>query len=176
MTYRLNVNYVSQLGPGGAGGNFADPTGCWYASACMVAFYFEAGPRLGLPELYARDLGDGRRGHFATGSPQANAILANHHELLARREHLAPVPHCAESYSYTAGEIEVHLRMGGPIFFYWMKTHGGATYGHASVIIGVDDTRITYHDPENAPNSTMTIQAFNTNRQVWKYALMQRGT
>src|SRR5690348_4477784 len=25
---------------------------CWYASACMVAYYREAGPRLGLPEKW----------------------------------------------------------------------------------------------------------------------------
>jgi hypothetical protein len=40
----------------------------------------------------------------------------------------------------------------------------GHTYGHASVIIGVDKSGIIYHDPENAPNSRMPISRFNTVR------------
>ncbi|MDD3444906.1 MAG: papain-like cysteine protease family protein [Zavarzinia sp.] len=174
MPIRLNVPYVTQLDMGGDP-NADDPTGCWYASVCMIGYYFEAGPRQGLPELYARNLGAGRTGHFATGSPQANAALANHHEVLARREHLSPVAHCAEAYTYTIDEIEQLLRAHGPIFMYWMKTDGGQTYGHASVIFGTDATGIIYHDPEKAPNSRMSIANFNSKRQTWRYALMQRA-
>ena len=30
---------------------------CWYASACMVSYYFRAGPRLGLPNIWTKDRG-----------------------------------------------------------------------------------------------------------------------
>lgn len=43
-----------------------------------------------------------------------------------------------------------------------------------AVIIGTDSSGIIYHDPENAPNSKMTLSQFNRARQQWQYALMQR--
>jgi hypothetical protein len=140
----------------------------------MVAYYFEAGPRLGLPELFTRDLGNGMLGHHATGSDPANQADKQHHKHLAEREHLEPLPHCAEAHDYTLDELENLLRTRGPIFFYWRKTHGGSSYGHASVIIGTDQQGILYHDPENAPNSKMPVAYFNLVRQRWEYALMQR--
>jgi hypothetical protein len=177
MAVSLDAKFVTQLGIGGqaAGGTpHDDPTGSWYASASMVADYFGAGPCLSIPELYKRDLGNGLLGQQATGSGPANALSANHHEILARREQLEAVANCEISYNYTAGELEDLLRERGPIFLYWIKSRGGDSYGHASVIIGVDDSGIIYHDPENAPNSKMGIAAFNKLRQKWKYALMQR--
>ena len=177
MAVTLKVTFVTQLGIGGHVANATprnDPTGCWYASACMVAYYFRSGPCLGVPELFQRDLGGAQMGHYATGSDNANILSANHHELLAKREHLAPVADCATTHDYTASELEQLLRQRGPIFFYWRKQHGGQSYGHASVIIGVNDTDIIFHDPENAPNSTMSIAEFNQRRQSWRFALMQR--
>lgn len=179
MAVKLEVRFVTQLGIGGhvAGATPRDdPTGCWYASASMVGYYFEAGPRQGVPELFKRDLGGGLLGHHATGSGPANLLSVNHHDLLAQREQLEPVPHCAEAHNYTLDELEGLLRTRGPIFFYWMKQHGGSRYGHASVIIGTDNSGIIYHDPENAPNSKMSLTRFNSARQKWKYALMQRKT
>jgi hypothetical protein len=176
MGVKLKVPFITQLGigshAGGTGRN--DPTGCWYASASMVGYYFEAGPRQGVPELYKRALGGSQLGHYATGSQQANTLEARHHDLLADRENLAPVAKCATAHSYTIDEIENLLRMGGPIFMYWMKTHGSNTYGHASVIIGTQGQNLIYHDPENAPDRVMAIGVFNSKRQTWKYALMQR--
>jgi hypothetical protein len=177
MTVLLKVNFVTQLGIGGhvtGGATRDDPTGCWYASACMVGHYFEQGPRLGVPELFKKDLGNGLLGHHATGSGPAIGLSSNHHDLLARRENLEPVANCDGGHIYTLDEIEDLLRKRGPIFMYWMKRHGGQQYGHASVIIGTDSSGIIYHDPERAPNSKMAIAQFNTNRQKWKYALMQR--
>lgn len=172
MAITLDVPFVTQLDIGGTGRD--DPTGCWYASACMVGFYFEAGPRQGVPELFKKALGAGLSGHYATGSAEANTLCANHHDLLAAREKLEPVAHCATAHVYTTAEIEKLLRERGPIFLYWMKTHNGQTYGHASVIIGVDASDVYYHDPEKAPNSKMSIGQLHAVRQQWKYALMQR--
>jgi hypothetical protein len=177
MPVLLNVNFETQLGIGGhvAGAvTRDDPTGCWYASACMLGHYFEQGPRFGVPELFKKDLGNGLLGHYATGSGPANQLSAHHHNLLAQRERLEPVANCNKAYSYKLDEIEELLRQRGPIFMYWMKKHGGGSYGHASVIIGVDTTGIIYHDPERSPDKKMPIAKFNASRQKWRYALMQR--
>jgi len=185
MTILLEVPYVTQLKPG-----FEDPTGCWYASACMVAYYFGAGPRQGVPEIHSAVLkgqgwtGFGNTQHLATGSDAAKRAMTwwgkgeSEHELLAKREGLVPVPNCDNpSYAFTVEEIEKLLRAKGPIFMYWTKTSGTSTYGHASVIIGAytDKKLIAYHDPENAPGQVMSIGNFQQQRQAWKYALMQRG-
>jgi hypothetical protein len=187
MAVTLVVPFITQLGIGGhvsrtyadavkgvVHGTHDDPTGCWYASVCMVGYFFEAGPRQGIPELYKRALGGGQLGHYATGSDPANRLAANHHDLLAKRERLAPVPNCETAHIYTLVELEQLLNAGGPIFLYWTKSHGGSSYGHASVVIGVDIANVIYHDPEKAPDSKMTIDKFNIVRQQWKYALMQR--
>jgi hypothetical protein len=175
MGVYLDVPFVSQLN---YGGGMNDPTGCWYCSAQMVAFHFESGPRRGVPEIHSAT------GHAATGSALATQRLTTagatktEHELLAEREQLRAVPKCQTTHNFTPDELEMMLREYGPVFFYWMKTHGGHTYGHASVIIGTETRRSTssviYHDPENAPNSRMTVGVFNTKRQKWKYAMMQR--
>jgi hypothetical protein len=167
MAVKLEVPFVTQLGIGGGANRRNDPTGCWYASVCMVAYYFGAGPRMGLPELFVRDLGGGQLGHLPT--------VESNHELLVQREDLAAVPNCASGHQFSRSELEQLLRTRGPIFFYWMKRASGSRFGHASVIIGVDDAGIlTYHDPENAPNSRMQVARFNAVRQRWQYAMMQR--
>lgn len=176
MSVYLDVPYVTQLKPG-----FEDPTGCWYASSCMVAYYFEAGPRLGVPDLYSRHIGGGRTGHYATGSGywkylRARSDNKSEHDVLAENEGLVPVAKAAGPHNFTLVEIENLLRKFGPLFFYWQKSHSGNTYGHASVIIGVDDKGkdVIYHDPENAPNSRMKVTEFNNVRQQWKYAVMRK--
>jgi len=189
MAMQLDVRFVTQLGIGSHAKTMGesmrelfgeatpernDPTGCWYASACMIGYYFESGPRLGLWELYKRDLGNGAVGHFATGTDAAWHFGGDHHKKLARRENLAPVSQCETHHSYTVKEIESLLNNWGPIFMYWRKPHGAGSYGHASVIIGTTTNGIIYHDPENAPFSKMTMTLFNQRRQKWEYALMQR--
>jgi len=146
-----------------------DWTGCWYASACMIGYYFEAGPRQGVPEIFVSG-----QGHLATGTAAAYALEQKHHDLLAQRENRVPVPNCSSTHQFTVGEIDSLLRDGGPIFLYWTKSRGSSSYGHASVIIGVNASSIIYHDPENAPNSVMSIGTLNNVRQKWKYALMQK--
>jgi hypothetical protein len=108
--------YVSQLN---SGGGLNDPMECWYCSAMMLPYHFEAGLRLGVPEFY------GPSGHMATGS---------------------------------------------------------GTYGHASVMIGSEDSgsQIIYHDPEGQAstgayrNARTPAVTFHQLRQKWRYATMQR--
>src|SRR5882757_8873131 len=65
MAIKLIVPFVTQLDIGGKTvktgflGLFKkkirgwdDWTGCWYASACMIGYYFSAGPRRGVPEIF----------------------------------------------------------------------------------------------------------------------------
>jgi hypothetical protein len=189
MSVYLDVPYCSQLRFPNSCSEDNDPTGCWYASACMIGWYFEVGPRQGVPELHSSRLPPevqarlGFRGHMATGSANAAYMMQTYgggqseHDLLAKREHLTSVRHCDEAaYDYTSAEIEALLRRFGPIFFYWQKTRNGRTYGHASVLIGIEERspELIYHDPEAAPHSRMTLADWNARRQRWQYALMRR--
>lgn len=189
MGIYLDVPYCTQNRFPNACSEENDPTGCWYASACMIGWYFEVGPRQGVPEIHSSRLPPdvqarlGFRGHMATGSADAAYMMQHYgggqseHDLLARREHLTPVTHCAEgAYSFDFPTIEALLRQYGPIFFYWQKTHDGQTYGHASVLIGIEEMspELVYHDPENLPHSRMTLDEFNAKRQRWHYAMMRR--
>ena len=153
MSIQLVVPYVRQLNIGGhAGTGWNDPTGCWYASACMVGYFFESGPRKGVPEIF-------HGGHEALSADWQD-------RLLIQREHLRVIPRSDVYRAYTAREIEGLLQNNGPLLFYWRKNNA---YGHASVITGVDDAAgIVYHDPEFAhaggTNITMTMTAFNLTR------------
>lgn len=173
MGYCLNVPFVTQLGIGAhaPGGGIDDPTGCWYASACMVAYSFEAGPRLGVPSLYQPGLGsepnpDGGRtargGHKVIGTASIPTLKAN--------EGLVDAIEPSDN-KWTASTLEKQLRQYGPIFFGWMKTHNGNTYGHASVIIGVSKSlfskdKVIIHDPENRPFFRLKIADLNS-QFIW---------
>ncbi len=146
----LDVPFVSQLDFGGDL-HLDDPTGCWYASACMIAYSFEAGPRQGVPQLYSMQF-----------KAKDNKVHVGHWSLsygwlptLMKNEHLAEV---AKELPASPAVVEIWLRYWGPIMLSWMKTANGQTYGHASVIIGIRGDRLIYHDPENAPRSEMPLK------------------
>lgn len=146
----LDVPFVSQLDFGG-NMHLDDPTGCWYATACMIGYAFEEGPRQGVPELFSRPLpqADGtiRIGHWQISAGWLPTLMKN--------EHLTEID---GGLPRTTMGLEVLLRFWGPIFMPWLKTAGGHTYGHASCIIGARDDNVIFHDPENAPRSEMPIE------------------
>ncbi len=157
MSVCLDVTFVSQLSFGGSGASTSfgpqgmrDPTGCWYASACMVAYFFEAGPRLGVPSLYQPGL-YGHGGHKVISVAEVST--------LKRNEHLEAVP--GAGGGVTVEGLEEMLRSSGPLWFAWLKTDQGQTYGHASVIIGTRGTSVVIHDPEDAPKSTISLSDLN---------------
>lgn len=166
MAKKLQVPFVTQLNIGGhIPGNkytFNDYTGCWYASACMVGYYFAQGPRHGVPELFTKT------NHNADGTTSTGhfAIPAGWMPTLMEREGLVAVPDHGTK-TFTLEEIEALLDRRGPLMFNWMKTHNGSTYGHVSVLIGTTDTEVIFHDPESAPSSKMTIAEFDAKR--YKY-------
>ncbi len=149
MSVYLDVGFISQLTPGNR-----DPLGCWYASACMVGYFFEQGPRLGVPELYQPAAPNRSGGHLG--------IPPSMFKALAKNEQLEAVPGAGDALN--SKELKELLRSSGPLWFAWYKTADGKSYGHVSVAIGVDDTTLTYHDPEDAPKSRMSIDLFNARR------------
>ena len=176
MSVYLDVPFVTQLGFG-VNKSLNDPTGCWYASCCMIAYHFEAGPRLGVPELY-----NSGSGHLPIGGGAATAALnakginttSGGEEIMAKREGLEPVPSLATDRSLAA--LEVLMRANGPIYFAWFKTHSGQTYGHISVLIGTEDatSKVIFHDPENAANSKMSLADYNAKRMRGTYDMLRR--
>jgi papain like cysteine protease AvrRpt2 len=152
--FYLAVPFISQLDFGNPAQPYRDYTGCWYATACMIAYHFEAGPRYGMPRLYNKtstEIGaDGQQYANRYHSTVSAADLAE----LGKNEGLEFVPE-PPGLQWTPGRIDAQLREFGPLLFGWNKTHGFNTYGHVSCICGVKSgpDRIIYHDPEKAPNS-----------------------
>ncbi|WP_347543422.1 papain-like cysteine protease family protein [Roseomonas sp. CAU 1739] len=160
----LDVPFVTQLGYGDATDPMNDRLGCWYAAACMVGYYFEQGPRLGLPDKY------GERGHSVMMNEEVPELMEN--------EGLVAEPLPADR-NWTGDVLLDLLRKYGPLSFGWMKTstRTGKRYGHRSVLIGYDtDTDVaSFHDPERQPNQTVTLADFNARfRWVNPYAMLRR--
>lgn len=153
----LDVPFVTQLGFGDKSDPRNDPTGCWYSSACMLGYYFEAGPRLGDPSLFTREVGK-----FKDGSKMMGHDVINDTTQLQKNENLTQVAY-PKSKEWTAAELSDLLRKWGPQLISWRKTHNGSTYGHCSALIGVNEQQkeVIIHDPENAPNTKMSLKKFN---------------
>lgn len=141
----LDVPFITQLGYG-QDKTLSDPTGCWYASACMLGYYFEAGPRLGDPSLW---------------TPKGHKVIQDS-KTLQKNEHLVEVAYPANK-AWTLDALADLLRKYGPQLISWRKTHNGNTYGHCSALIGTEEkgTQVIIHDPENAPNTRMSLADFN---------------
>jgi len=156
----LNVNYVTQL-EFGHNQNQMDPTGCWYSSACMVAYGFSAGPRLGVPELHSMAVshkdGSSGTGHWALPLGWLPTFMSN--------EDLVAV---SGGLPTSGKDIQELLKKWGPMIVFWQKTNErGQTYGHASVLIGATDTDVIIHDPENEPNKTIPLSVFRPKVDVF---------
>jgi hypothetical protein len=78
MSVFLDVPYISQMNIGhhGFGGGYNDPFGCWYASICMIGYYFERGPRQGLPELHTGTWSDADRKNINENVTEVRSVLA----------------------------------------------------------------------------------------------------
>lgn len=114
---------------------------CWYASACMVAYYFAPGPRLGLPAKWTANQGiNPTLGDFAA---------------LAKAEHLVPID--APNRLWSEKNLEDILRSYGPI---WCAGHWFGP-GHIIVLTGVDDTRMYYNDPDGGVAKWGALAWFN---------------
>ena len=130
MSIKLNVPLVTQI----------KNMECWYASACMVAYYRSAGPRLGLPDKWTPNHGIG---------------LADFVRL-AQAEGLKAVP--TPSSDLNALQVEAMLRNFGPI---WCAGRWDGV-GHIVVLTGIDGDTVYINDPNPSKRArTETLAGFN---------------
>lgn len=130
MSVKLNVPLVSQK----------RNMSCWYASVCMVTYFREAGPRLGIPDKWNAN----------TGINLPDFIkLAKAEGLLAIR---------SPASDLTEQQLEVFLRNNGPI---WCagKWDGAP---HIVVLTGVEKGKVYINDPSPAKGKRVeTLAWFN---------------
>lgn len=171
MAYSIDVPFISQW-TGFAGQSIDDWLGCWYASACMVAYAYEPGPRLGVPSAYGKQTAPG--GGTWTGHA---ALLFPQFKKLAKNEGLVEVTDAA-SKKFTVAEIEALLRSGGPILFCYNKTRAGKTYGHAGCIYGADAAKdeILFHDPEDKPRTKINNAYLEARRLRFAFSMLHRNS
>ena len=127
---------------------------CWYASACMVAYCYEAGPRLGLPTNWTNNTG----------------ISVAEIKDLAKVEHLKFLS--SATHEFTPASLIATLSRYGPLWAagYW--------YGapHVVVITGCDDAgqgTVYLNDPDRGVKKTGEMLWFNQKRH--RGALLTRG-
>ena len=131
-TIRLDVPRVAQ----------ARSMSCWYAAACMVNYYFEVGPRLGLPKVWEKNSG----------------ISPGRFEDLARNEGLADATTFRGSAN-TYGQTELYLAL------YWLGPLwcAGSWFGakHIVVLTGVKTGSVLINDPDGGVAKSNTVNWFN---------------
>ena len=104
---------------------------CWYASACMVSYYFRKGPRLGLPLVWKPD----------------NGLRARQITNLARAEGLKAIPKPVGGLN--ADNVVALLKTYGPIWAAGGYFDGDSEpwMGHCIVLTGVRGQFVLYNDP-----------------------------
>jgi hypothetical protein len=102
---------------------------CWYASACMVSYYYRSGPRLGLPPVWKADQG----------------LTVQAIDLVARAEGLRAVPKPVGGL--TADNVLTLLKTHGPIWAAGRFLDGYPQAGHAIVLTGAKGPFVLYNDP-----------------------------
>lgn len=149
--YVLNVPYVSQVNYGNPNNPKSDPFGCWYAACSMIAYFYEAGPRLGHPEAFAA----GHQGKTSRG------ITAAEYPQFIKNEELRQLK-LPTSKSFTAAELEKSLRDHGPLYSRIIVTFKNNQYGHIVVVVGMIGDNVIVHDPAKGPNQRYTLAQFNS--------------
>lgn len=102
---------------------------CWYASACMVSYYYRAGPRLGLPKHWEIDKG----------------ISSKAINKLAEVEGLISIE--KPTIGLTIESIFQLLMEYGPIWAAGKYLDNYPEQAHAIVLTGVQDLHVHYNDP-----------------------------
>jgi hypothetical protein len=177
----LNVPYVPQKNIGGhvAGADTRDdPTGCWYAAICMLGYYREQGPRLGVPEQYVKP--DGSPQKVDKKGNTAALAMGKNYEKLMENEGLTTVP-LPKDKKWTCTKLAMILRDCGPCYVRrgWIK-NGKLTGGHAVVLVGAreSDKKVVIHDPGSRGHDwECSIDEFNAffkwdGSKAEKYSMM----
>ena len=179
----LNVPYVSQLNIGskaGPNGGRNDPTGCWYAAISMIGYYYEAGPRLGVPEQYVKPSGAPQKAD-KWGNTAAFGMGKNYDKLL-ENENLVTVP-LPKDKIWTCMKLVQILNQHGPCYVRrGFINQGKLVGGHAVVLVGAktSSNEVILHDPWTGPDKHMSIADFNKvfkweGERATKYSIMHKA-
>jgi hypothetical protein len=173
----LDVPYVPQLNIGGHVEGYvghSEQNGCWYASTCMIGYFWEVGPRLGVPAQYA-------------GNPTDPKPMGARYAELAKNENFAPVD-LPPDKAWTANRLMEVLGQYGPCYVRrgFRNSLGVLSGGHAIVLIGANNgnDEVAVLDPwKNAKNPTglrfFPVSEFNSffkwdDSNASKYSLMYK--
>lgn len=173
----LDVPYIGQLRIGGhlpGHPTHSEENGCWYASTCMCSYFWEAGPRLGVPAQYAG------------GQENVLPMGARYNELM-QNENFASVDLPSDK-KWSAWGLMATLGMRGPCYVRrgFRNATGALTGGHAICLIGANSStdQVAVLDPWNdASNPTgfklYTVAEFNdffkwSDANAVKYSLMYK--
>ena len=130
MAIRLNVPLITQN----------QTNSCWYAAACMVAYFRKPGPRKGLPNKWIIN----------------NGILTTEILKLAKSEGLNTI-HTTNS-NFTEKQLESFLKLKGPI---WCAGKWD-NVGHVVVLTGIENGLVYLNDPNPAKKRRVeTLDWFN---------------
>ncbi len=130
MSVKLNVPLVAQQ----------RSMSCWYASVCMVAYFREAGPRLGLPDKWNANTGINLKDFIKLAQAEGLVSIKS------------PVSNLTEQ------QLETFLRNNGPI---WCagKWDGAP---HIVVLTGVEKGKVYINDPSPVKGKRIeTLAWFN---------------
>lgn len=164
----LDVPFVTQMKIGAhAGGNYwNDTTGCWYAAVCMISYYYEAGPRKGVPAQYTinkfmRDKNDNVIGEMTIAS---EPIGARYDELM-KNEGLESIE-LPSNKKWNCEQLCRILETKGPCYIrrgFRNKHTGALEGGHAIVMVGceISTQSVFFHCPTLGPNRKVSIAEFN---------------
>src|SRR5271155_531066 len=113
---------------------------CWYASACMVAYFRRPGPRLGLPDKWIPNRGIGLADFIRLGQAEGLKTV------------LTPTG------NLTSQQLETLLRNCGPI---WSAGRWDGV-PHIVVLTGIDGSTVYINDPNPAKRARVeTLEWFN---------------
>lgn len=136
----LDVPHVGQRDIGAYPGHASrsELNGCWYASTCMVGYFWEYGPRMGVPEQYAPN-------------PADPLPMGERYATLKKNEHFEGVP-LPSTKKWTMYKLYNVLEHHGPCYVrrgYVDKATGTLSGGHAVVLIGANllDKTVCILDP-----------------------------
>lgn len=115
---------------------------CWYASACMVSYFYKAGPRLGMPTVWKADDG----------------LTISAINELARIEGLSAVP--KPQGGFTEQTVYGLLNTRGPLWAAGRFLDQYPDAGHAIVLTGIDGPFIHYNDPWEPKAKKRAIEWF----------------
>ena len=117
LKFRMDVPLVPQ----------ARNNSCWYAAACMVSYYREAGPRLGMPKVWQANKG----------------ISVAQESALAKNEGLSTFP-LPKSKDFSEAGLYAALKQAGPL---WSAGNWDGEGMHIVVLTGIDGGNVFFNDP-----------------------------